>query len=362
MEKELFGLFSEEREEQKNISRRDFLKNLTFIAIGTAVPSVIKNKNPDYRELTEQEKQELKKEFEAKELQTYLDKVLSQQYIGKKEGKNIVVPVRDSLRIENDSLIYTLPFEWNELKNIPSQETESGKRDSRKYFPLSSFYFYRGKGARFDNKYLTGNSDEKRPEKETKIPLLDEKKEFDLPKKLSAALDSLDIASSEIKEKKNIIISKFSKRGNGSSFVYVDGKLLFNARISGAKRRGTTMGIYPEISPYAPWKKSKTYDDFPMPYALHYGKYGEFIHAGNTRGYSHGCTRMEGIKSALLWRLVMDKKEGEDSFGLINIREDQTGKDLNIQETTYGWVGYKSEFIDKIHLSNNDLLKNSIVE
>lgn len=337
--------------EESELSRRQFLK---FLGAGAFCMMIPKTVHESVQKVLTPEEEEEWKQRKAQELQEqreqYVQEVLNRKYEYNDDEDSFEVPVRDSIRLENDSLVYTLPYPLEDLTTIPNRETEKNKRDSRKYYPIPSFYFYQGGGARFDQRYLQGENNRARPEYETRVPLIEEK-EFDLPEDLSEALESLGLNQQEIQEKQNMILAQFSKKGQGTMHVYLDGKLLFNTRIAGKLYKGTTMGVYPEILPYEPWKKSYTYDNFPMPYAIHYGERGEFIHAGNTRGYSHGCTRTEAIKSALLWRLVMEKKDSEnenEKFGFVALRDDQTGEDIEVKDTSWEWVGYKSDFIEKI--------------
>lgn len=326
---------------ERSISRRDFLRFCGAGAIVYLVPQTIRNavelivNNDDIEE-----------EFPPCIIET----VLSDRYILRDGDREIEIPIRDDVRMEDGYLVYTLPFEVDDLPQIPAKPTQKEARDNRQYYPLTAFYFYPGSSARFDKRYLTGQNDWSRPSLETKTPLI-EYHEENLPHALNQTLDMFEIQDERIRQRKNIIISVFSDDGFGRLFVYKDGEMILNSRISGRRGRGTTMGIYPDIIPYEPWRTSRRYDHFPMPYAMHYGSGGEFIHAGNTRGFSHGCTRMEGIKSAALWRLVMHTKDNpEESFMLINIKDSQKGSDLSWKNTDWRALGYRSAFQEKIHI------------
>lgn len=339
---------SKSLDEIPSFSRRDFLKGMGLVLGGLLLPQTIKNSVD--KVLQEREDEILEPE---KEKNYILKKSLSDRYIFEGEKDSFEIPIRDSLEIKNDSLIYHLPFDFENLSQIPFSDSFKNSRDHRKYYPLTSFYFYPSSSARFDRRYLTGENNWNRPPRETKVPLkiLEEN---DLPEDLDNVFDQIEITDESLREKKNVIFSVFSPEGKGKLFVYIDGKMLFNARISGRRNRGTTLGIYRDIIPYEPWRVSRTYDNFPMPYPIHYGQGGEFIHAGNTLGYSHGCVRVEAIKSALLWRLVMHHKDDpQKAFTLINLREGQKGKDLKERETRWEPLGYKSAFWEKVKIENS---------
>lgn len=359
-EMEKYTEYSDVENSPRSFSRRDFIKGFGLVTAGLMIPRQVQNVLDDG--LTEEQRDEALKEWEewrakeAKEArEQYIQDVLQRQYEYRDDDEVFDMPVRDAFDLDGDDLVYTLPYDYEDISNIPQYDTHKGARDSRKYYPLTAFHFYRGKGARFDRRFLKGCPSTARPQRETTVPLIDQAHEDLFVKNLSDMLLQLGIDHQELENRPNIIISLFEKNGHGALGCYLDGQLLCTSNIAGSRNRGTTFGVYPEIFADSPWRKSANYYNFPMPYAVHYGTGGEFVHAGNVRGYSHGCTRVEGIKSGLLWRLVMDKRdEGGDAFAMVAMREGSDGSDLLVRDTNFHAVGYNPKkghypaFVDRV--------------
>ena len=282
-----------------------------LISLSLSIPGLAKKREG----ITKEEKQKLNtlQIFLPQDSEAWLDEVkraIGTSFMGE----------RDLFWVDQDFFYYQMPsVKRRDLYRIPT-------RNRKQTYPLLSLFYYSNK--RFNQQFLVGDNDRQFPGSSLiKAPLM-QSLALDMPQRLSHALMMLD--SKNICLHGNCIIAMIEKHRKGFLYLYYQGRMLANAEISsGQGASWTTAGNYKAVTPYHPWKQSRLYNDYPMPYAIHYGgrSNSEFLHAGNIGGNSHGCIRMPALKSALVWKLVKGAYEKDTPFDLI-VRKYQLPKQL----------------------------------